>query len=264
MRLLCSCLLSMVALSADSLELTTGERIEGSFVRAAEKVVVISVGGQEIEMPLGKVRAIYLGAAPGPTKSNAPSAYQEALEQLRSLQSVTTSGVSYREYAPRVLDARIKVDRFLASAPVGDEKIRSLISRSIRYYEIAAKSWNLTVTNGFDLGYDLLLFADTSLRECPGYAEILDDRINHGRVSARMLGAFHLPMLFECGSQPLIEIAKLERPTDAIADSPAPIAPAVGSLSVLPAPTSTPTAPTIVKPAPKPDATNKPRIIGLE
>ncbi len=37
----------------------------------------------------------------------------EALQVLRGLQSITTAGVSYRDYAPRVLDAKVQLDRYL-------------------------------------------------------------------------------------------------------------------------------------------------------
>ena len=49
------------ALSADTIELKTGERIEGTFKEATSSGVVINVGGQSLTMPMDKVRAIYFG-----------------------------------------------------------------------------------------------------------------------------------------------------------------------------------------------------------
>jgi hypothetical protein len=81
---------------------------------------VIEVGGQPLTLPLEKVAAIYFGDAKPASKPAASSTQvvlaAEALDALRALRSVTEGSTSYRDYAPRVLDAKVKVDRYLSSA----------------------------------------------------------------------------------------------------------------------------------------------------
>ena len=63
-------LLLALSLRADTIELKTGERIEGAFKQATSAGAVIEVGGQAITIPLEKVKAIYFGVVPtgaGPT-----------------------------------------------------------------------------------------------------------------------------------------------------------------------------------------------------
>ncbi len=50
------------SLRGDTVELKTGERIEGTFKQATSAGAVIEVGGQSISIPLEKLRAIYFGA----------------------------------------------------------------------------------------------------------------------------------------------------------------------------------------------------------
>src|SRR5437660_184124 len=73
---------------ADAIELKTGERIEGAFKQASAVGAVIEVAGQPITIPLEKLKAIYFGAPPSVT-STAPVPYQEALDALKALRSVT-------------------------------------------------------------------------------------------------------------------------------------------------------------------------------
>ena len=88
----------------DTVELKTGERLEGTFRQAGSTGVTIETAGQLITIPLKKVLAIYFGGAK--TRPHGPAPSQEALDALRALRSVTEAGISYREYAPRVLDTK--------------------------------------------------------------------------------------------------------------------------------------------------------------
>src|SRR5262249_891418 len=113
-------LLGALTLSAtgDTVELKTGEHLEGAFRQPTTSSITIAVAGQPLATPLEKVRAIYFGA--GAVAAGGPAPRQEALDALKALQSVTQSGISYRDYAPRVLDAKVKVDHYVAS-PVTDQ-----------------------------------------------------------------------------------------------------------------------------------------------
>ena len=66
-------------LRGDTIELKTGEHIDGAFKQATAAGAVIEVAGQLITIPLEKVKAIYFGVAPtraGPAASVPPVATQ--------------------------------------------------------------------------------------------------------------------------------------------------------------------------------------------
>ena len=129
-----------LSLSGDTLELKTGERIEGAFKQANLAGAVIEVGGQAITIPLEKVRAIYFGGAPARTGvSPAPS--RDALDALKALQSVTKCGIAYRDYVQRVLDARVKVDQYLSVQPNEGNELRAAIRVAMLEYELASWAW---------------------------------------------------------------------------------------------------------------------------
>ena len=75
------------------------------------------------------------GAVAGP----APS--QEALDALKALRSVVQTGLDYRDYSQRVLDAKVKVDQYL-SAPASGAAERNGIQTAMREYELARDVWD--------------------------------------------------------------------------------------------------------------------------
>jgi hypothetical protein len=132
--------LVVLSLRADTIELKTGERIDGAFKQANSSGVVIEVAGQSITIPLEKVQAIYFGAVPArPVAGPAPS--QEALDALRALRSVTGSGIAYRDYSQRVLDAKVKVDRYLTSSGSQRPELVRAIRVAMLEYELASQAW---------------------------------------------------------------------------------------------------------------------------
>ena len=155
-----------LALKGDTVELKTGERLDGVFRQAGTSGVVIEIAGQAMTVPLGKVQAIYFGAPPK-ASSVGSSPYLEALDALRGLRSITEAGVSYRDYAPHVLDAKIQIDRWLSTKP--SDPAGNLVSLAIREYNIAAKAWSATITNDFyqsgSIGTTIL--ADSEISKCP-------------------------------------------------------------------------------------------------
>jgi hypothetical protein len=79
------------------------------------------------------------------------SVQEEALDSLRGLNSVVSSGVSYRDYAPRVLDARVKVDKFLESSTAASTGwLRSSVSSVMSCYEAVSQLWNAKLFSGTD------------------------------------------------------------------------------------------------------------------
>ncbi len=140
-------LLAVGLVWADTVELKTGERLDGTFRQANAAGVVIEAAGQPLTIPLDKVRAIYLGSAGPETQhpANASVAIQEALDALKSLRSATNTGVVFRDYAQLVLDSAIRVDRALESARNEPDPRRQAIQAAMAEYEFARDVWHTTL-----------------------------------------------------------------------------------------------------------------------
>ncbi len=136
------------ALNGDTLELKTGERIEGAFKQATLAGAMVEVGGQIITFPLDKVKAIYFGSAPGPSQTAVVAPLQTpsqaplgaALDALKALHSIVESGPDYRDYSQRVSDTKVKVDQYLA-ASTGATAERKGVETAMREYELARDVW---------------------------------------------------------------------------------------------------------------------------
>jgi hypothetical protein len=179
---ICSILLLVTPVSSafgDVVELKSGERIEGKFKQATSAGVVIEVGDQPITMPLEKVRAIYFGSAPDlPASAQQASPVHEALTALKALQSVTTVGVNYRDYASRVLDTKVKVDQFLQSPKENSVPGRDAIRLAMRYYELASQAWGSKISSGADsyqqsVNVGHTLAEDKEISACPAVQQLV-------------------------------------------------------------------------------------------
>jgi hypothetical protein len=160
-------LLFVLSLRGDTIELKTGERIDGTFKQATSAGALIEVAGQSITIPLDRVQAIYFGAVPVRTAAG-PPASQEALSALRALRSVTGSGITLREYATRVLDARVTVDRYLSQGSDGRE-LRRAIRAAMVEYELAYRAWQAN-SGDWNLGFSRAMgetMQDPEVARCP-------------------------------------------------------------------------------------------------
>jgi hypothetical protein len=162
-----------------TVELKTGEHIEGIFKQATLAGTALEVGGQLIMIPADKIQGMSFGAAAA-RPATGPAPFHEALDELNGLRSVTESGITYLEYSRRVLDARVKVDQYLASA--ADGPLRSAIMLAMREYELASHVWSETINPKppyvhetlLKLIDDKMLAADSN---CPSFVQW------HGLVS---------------------------------------------------------------------------------
>jgi hypothetical protein len=168
-------LLFALSLRGDTIELKTGERIEGAFKQANSAGAVIEVAGQPITIPLEKIRAIYFGAAASAIVAG-PAPSQEALDALKALRSVTDSGIAYRDYSQRVLNAKVKVDQYLSTASDDITPLRSAIGLAMREYELASQAWSGAITTS---GVALIsvgrsIEQDSRISDCPAIREMID------------------------------------------------------------------------------------------
>jgi hypothetical protein len=131
---------------ADVVELTTGERIEGKDVQLGPEGASVEVGGQKLQFERSKVRGVYIGTPPQAPLPRVGLA-SEAVQTLKGLQSVTTAGINYQNYAPRVLEAKVRIDEYLRQNQGDRPDLRLAIERSIGYYVLASSAWNASVVS---------------------------------------------------------------------------------------------------------------------
>jgi len=215
----------LVALSAlfalglwgDSVELKTGERIEGTFKQATvDRGIVIEVAGQPITIPLEKVKAIYFGTAPSASPT-ASTPTQEALDALRALRSVTENGISRRDYTPRLLDTKVKVDRYLASA--AKDPARNAMALTMRFYQLASEAWEESVSAvhaGEVIVGDPVLSACAALNKAGPLIQSrtplpAEEKLKNPVLVGIFVGT-HPQVLWACASEQLAEAERLLAP----------------------------------------------------
>ena len=202
-------LIVFATIRADTVELKTGEKIEGTFKQATHAGVVIEVGGQAVTFGIEKVRAIYFGSAP--VSQQAPSPIGQALDALKALNSVTSAGVTFREYSTRVLDAKVLVDKFLASAP--QDPAHDAISSAMGYHEMASQAWSARISSGADsLMTSQRIGTQLQRDSCPEAAELVAAVANFGGKSRPpnpavigTLAGQHPGALWKCAARKVAE-----------------------------------------------------------
>ncbi len=189
---------------ADVVELKSGERVEGSFQHADAGGVAVMVGGQVVTFTLDKVRAVYFGAAPR-MNTPPPSPAKEALTALEALRSVTTGGVTYRDYAPRVSDAKIIVDRFLHGQ--NDDPSRAAIADALNFYVAASTAWSYRIRNQ---GYRELLIMKPLMERCVSLKQVVEQtRPKDDFAVGFAIAQLGPPALWVCAADKIAEAGRL-------------------------------------------------------
>lgn len=68
----------------------------------------------------------------------------DAIDALRGLNSATDVSLTFAEYSKRMIDAKVKVDKYLADAPK-DDPPRETIQNTMRLYVLAGQLWSASV-----------------------------------------------------------------------------------------------------------------------
>lgn len=130
-------LMTSLTCNAEVIELKSGQRVEGVLKSITGQDVVVNIAGQPLTVSRDKINAIYFG--PPPNSSNR-TPLKDALRVVKALQSTTVAGISYRDYAPRVTDAKIQLDQLLDDVPDGPAK--TLLAEALELYVYASLVWN--------------------------------------------------------------------------------------------------------------------------
>jgi hypothetical protein len=199
-------LLAPMAAHADVVELKSGQKVEGAFKSADATSVKIEIGGQVMTFKPEQVRAIYYGKAP--TATDAVSPTDEAMKALRGLRAIVDSGsVTFRDFAPRVSDAAVIVDRYLQSDQTATP-LRAHIMGASAFYSFASAAWGGQISKSYaGLG------SNPMIPHCPP----LRDKLAAGPTMRGMDPAmwrdvstsFEVPTILACAATQVGEAEKL-------------------------------------------------------
>ncbi len=203
----------MVSLTgAEIVELQTGQRLEGVVKSVTATDVLLDVAGQSLTFPRGKVSAIYFGASP---KGGSEGQLDNALRVLKGLRSATTAAISYRDYAPRVIDAKIQVDQMLNDAPDGLGK--TALAEALALYVYASKVWNAEVTRSYSkvFTWNPLLNRNPLVDKCEPLRRLIErsdsSELEPAEVSLRKseMSAKGVSLLVHCANERVVEAERL-------------------------------------------------------
>jgi len=182
--------------AAETVELKSGQRIDGTVKAITGEEVLLEVAGQPLKFPLANVSAIYFAAPP---KSTVANPLNDALRVLKGLQSAVYGGVTYDDFAPRVTDAKIQIDQMLSDAP--DSPAKKSLAEALGFYVYASSAWNAHITHGRDVAQCKALERNPLFYKC----EVLK------RTTLTAMILWGVEPLFECASE---RVATAERLID--------------------------------------------------
>ena len=139
----------------------------------------------------------------------APEA-RAALDALRALQSAVAAGVSYRDYAPRVIEARATVQTFVQNPATGESELKAAMNAAISLYALGAEAWNARLRN---TGYEVLA-TNPAADLCPTLGKKVLEAREQGILKPTPLGtgigvAAGLPQIWACAAERVDESVRL-------------------------------------------------------
>jgi hypothetical protein len=141
----------------------------------------------------------------------------EALKALKGLRSATSGPLAYRDYAPRVTEAKIVLDRYLEEPERGDGQARTAMRQAFDLYALAVSAWRAEST--MKAADSKELASDSRVELCPAlfarvaappandpYKDIPDPIVRRGATIA-----FNVGMIWVCAADKIDEAERLGR-----------------------------------------------------
>jgi hypothetical protein len=148
----------------------------------------------------------------GPRLSEAErQAAIETLDALKAVQSIATTGVSYRDYTSRMLDAKIQVEKFL-QAQGGDLELKSRVQNAMTLYLLAGAAWNARIQGNAPALE--AIGTQPALQLCPEIQPVLDlppplDIEGSAALKRGVNVASNLDILWGCASNNITETGQV-------------------------------------------------------
>jgi hypothetical protein len=197
------------AAKGDIIELKSGEKIEGRFERAGPAGAVINVAGHARTVPLAAVRRISFGEEPKRTALS-PAA-RAALDAVRAIRSVVEAGVNLQQYSSRVLDAKVAVDRYLASASgSANKEFRSAIVTALYRYQVVSRAWALSFQNSSEAYTRLAAIGDEAVH-APEMKDCLSEAESVSRLALGLAMGSDPQRIWACAASKVSEAEALAR-----------------------------------------------------
>lgn len=211
---------------ADVLELKSGQRLEGRYAGGSKEEVRFQVGSQTLKFPTGEISKITIGTS---GKEDFRKTAREALRQLKALASVAEGETTYGDYAPRVSDAKIKIDQFLDEhKPSPIPKFNEQVADSLGFYVAASAAWNTKLLGPEEKrNASLRLLENEYIRKCtplqkampPSDEMVIPDPLSSAaqkrtvkvpglRLAWAIEAGYGIPLLWECARNSLIDAEK--------------------------------------------------------
>jgi hypothetical protein len=133
-----------------------------------------------------------------------------ALAALRALQAAVSAGVSYREYAPRVIETVATVETFVRNPASGESGVKAVMNAAMSLHTLAVEAWNVRIRKA---GYEELA-ANPAADLCPALrAKMMTAReqglLKPTPLSAGIGVAAGLPQIWSCAGEKVDEAARL-------------------------------------------------------
>lgn len=118
--------------------------------------------------------------------------------------------MSYRDYAPRVIDVRAAVQTFVQNPASGASDLKAAMNAAISLYALGAEAWNARLRN---TGYESLA-ANTAADLCPALGKKMMEAREQGVLKPTALGtgigvAAGLPQIWSCAGERVDDSARL-------------------------------------------------------
>lgn len=148
------------------------------------------------------------------TAQPAPSG-RDVLIAFKALHSALDIGVNYDDYSRRLIDTKIRFDRYYEqkNATVNDTKTKAAISAAMNYHRLAQSAWSTKIKTG-----EVRLFNFDSHKDdtCRHLKTLMDDITrNYAHVDDRSTMVVDpwnerlIPALWSCASDKITEAEKL-------------------------------------------------------
>lgn len=189
---------------ADVLELKSGQKLEGQYAGGSKDEVRFQVGSQTLKFAVAEISRITFGTT---SQDDFLKAAKDVLRQLKALASTVEGGITYRDYAPRVTDAKIKVDQFLdeyKSSPL--PRFNEHVADSLGFYAAAATAWNAGISKSAE---GLLAIAGN--KYVPKCAPLQEEVARHeGKFDpAITIAIVGMRPLWECARSSMLDAEKV-------------------------------------------------------
>ncbi len=152
----------------------------------------------------------------------AADAQTDAIDAIRALKSATNAGVTLRDYQQRVVDARVTVDKFLATPATDDKALRDAMQAALASYQLAGRAWSAKlIPYGVEkvrAWRNLQPDVDAEAKTCPALAEALAVadkqplfQSDHGHAQ---FITTRLSLIWRCGEAHFADAEKLVKKTE--------------------------------------------------